>query len=607
MSFDRDPFARFEDARQQGKNPLIWGKVVTVEDIWQEPIADLPDLNREVDDAVRNAIAQVRSQEADKLAIAIRGERGTGKSHAMARVRREIETENCALFAYISPCLAPRQPNSHALSCLVKNFSMASAEESTQWQRLAAKLILTLQGTPSADRYRDYLDRADRPQELHQFCRETLGKNRDRTFLEFCENLSRSLIEVHPHLDGDTLQAMLYLLFPHSRLSRIGLDWLQGNDNDNFPRFRLPEIDRDALEKRAIAIFSQLDRIAKTANFPIVLCFDEIDTTKPNITTGEGAIEVACHSLDRLYASATNLVLLCCATPHTWDAIAAHTQIENWQIVSTSLPTVEQKINWIQERLNWFYRCNDLNPNSYPPLYPFQDNRVRTIAEETANLRTLMEECGNWFDFEEVGLMRDKTRKLLDAYNELLHKIIIDKQDDDSLAAIVSFAMKVLPEAGSENVSVDAVESIKNSSHDLHFAVSGYDFLHRKPVRIGVRVCDANSDRVLDAVVAQLLDYDRYNITRGCLLRSLPIPPKWKHSRKRVDFLVHRRGGEMVQLFDDDIKALAAIERIYKQADSYGFTKAEVVNLVKTLNMAADNPLIREILSEGVTVHNVSE
>jgi hypothetical protein len=136
-------------------------------------------------------------------------------------------------------------------------------------------------------------------------------------------------------------------------------------------------------------------------------------------------------------------------------------------------------------------------------------------------------------------------------------------------------------------------------SHDLHFTISGYDSLQNKQVKIGVRVCETPTAQTFNAVMKRLLNDRTHSITRGCLVRSTPVPKSWKVGQQLKDQL-EREGGEVVELKKDEIKSLIAIKTIYDEAANYGFSNEEVTNFVKELMLAADNSLICEILSAPV-------
>jgi len=127
--------------------------------------------------------------------------------------------------------------------------------------------------------------------------------------------------------------------------------------------------------------------------------------------------------------------------------------------------------------------------------------------------------------------------------------------------------------------------------------IDGYDAVQKTTVRIGVRVSETQTGMTFNAVMQRLLKYTKHNITRGCLVRSTPVPLSWKKGKQLEEKLVQQQGGEVVVLKKDEIKPLAALHQIYEDAENYGFTKQEVIEFVKELNLAAENPLLCEILS----------
>jgi hypothetical protein len=83
-------------------------------------------------------------------------------------------------------------------------------------------------------------------------------------------------------------------------------------------------------------------------------------------------------------------------------------------------------------------------------------------------------------------------------------------------------------------------------------------------------------------------------------VRSTPVPKSWKVGQQLKEQLERDQDGEVVELKKDEIKPLIAIKTIYDEAANYGFSNEEVTNFVKELRLAADNPLICEILSAPV-------
>jgi len=153
-----------------------------------------------------------------------------------------------------------------------------------------------------------------------------------------------------------------------------------------------------------------------------------------------------------------------------------------------------------------------------------------------------------------------------------------------------------------ENISISEISTFNASSHDLHFSISTFDSQSQKDVKIGIRVCETTNGLSFNAVMKRLLDYEKYGINRGCLIRSTPIPKSWRRGKELETQLKHQ-GGEVVVLKKEEIKPLIAIYKIYQQSEDYGFQKNELIQLIKEMEIVKQNPLIREILSEGTTVH----
>ncbi|MFM5945903.1 MAG: hypothetical protein ACKO9G_21510, partial [Dolichospermum sp.] len=222
------------------------------------------------------------------------------------------------------------------------------------------------------------------------------------------------------------------------------------------------------------------------------------------------------------------------------------------------------------------------------------------IASESAGARSLMIWCADQFEKPPEDEHKKKKKTFLEKYEELIKQIRIPMKDDDQLAAIIFCAMTMIPNGGTENVVIQEVKKVSDATHDLHFIISGYDCLNICEVKIGVRICETTNGKTFNAVMTRLVNYDKYGLTRGCLIRSSDVPRSWKIGYALKEKLEKEQGGEVVVLKKNDIKPLVAIQKIYEQSEDYGFTKEEVKQFVKDLSLAADNLLICEILSAPV-------
>lgn len=418
------------------------------------------------------------------------------------------------------------------------------------------------------------------------------------------------------------MKALLFLLLKNVKLAQIAFAWIRGEDHPEIKKLGLPEFPLEQQEDKSIWIIQQICNLAEIASLPVLICFDQLDSAGSDSDSGDSPAEIIAKCIDQIYFQCSNVIIICCVITDTWREIeqmgSGIPDRVGQRSVNAKPPTAEQMIELVKIRLNWFYKNNNLNYHDYPDLYPFEENKIRNIASEAAGARSLMTWCGE--EFEEVSsppkeggnnpvdrsipplveLTEKKEKKFLDTYQELLKRIRIPMKDDDQLAAIISCAMKMIPDGGTENVVITQVVAVANTLHDLHFTVSGYDSLNKRNIKIGIRVCETPNGNTFNAVIKRLLEYRKYEITRGCLIRSTPVPLNWRVGKQLEQQLVTQQGGEVVILKKEQIKPLVALHKIYEEANNYGFEKEEVTNFVKALRLAADNLLISEILSAPV-------
>ena len=82
-----DPYVLFEEARKRSPNPFRQKTVVADTEIWGQVMSDLSSLNQHIDLAIEQAISDVKQEFSNQLGIAIKGDRGTGKSHVIHRIK----------------------------------------------------------------------------------------------------------------------------------------------------------------------------------------------------------------------------------------------------------------------------------------------------------------------------------------------------------------------------------------------------------------------------------------------------------------------------------------------------------------------------------------
>ena len=594
-----DKYALFDKARQESANPFRLKSVISANEVWGDVITDLPGLNQHIDERIFDAITEVRKKYSSKIGIAIKGDRGTGKSHVIYRVWRKITQEGDSVFAYISPCTNPKRINSHVRFYLSDSFTYQDSQGITQWQKLAAAAINTLKGTEFEDKYRSYIEKCHSPNELRKYIVASQNKT---TLLGFFDELVEAILENQTGIDVNFLKALLFLLLKNAIIAQIALAWIKGEDNSEIKKIGLPEFLFAEKEDKSIWMMEQICKLAEIASLPVVICFDQLDSAGTDNDSGDSPAQSIAKCIDRIYFQCSNVILVCCVISDTWREIeqmgSGIPDRVGQRAVRAKPPTTEQTIELVKLRLNWFYKNNSLNAEDYPHLYPFEESKIKHIASESASARSLMTWCAD--EFENVIDDEKKKKTFLEKYDELIKQIQIPMKDDDQLAAIIFCAMTMILNGGTANVVIQEVKKIADATHDLHFIISGYDCLHKSQVKIGVRICETTNGKTFNAVMTRLVNYDKYGLTRGCLIRSTDVPRSWKIGYALKEKLEKEQGGEVVVLKKNDMKPLVAIQKIYEQSEDYGFTKEEIKQFVKDLGLAADNLLICEILSAPV-------
>ena len=103
---------------------------------------------------------------------------------------------------------------------------------------------------------------------------------------------------------------------------------------------------------------------------------------------------------------------------------------------------------------------------------------------------------------------------------------------------------------------------------------------------------------IVKAILKQLVNYKKFDLTRGCLVRSKTISPTAKLAHKYVNELQDEKGGEWVRLPKEDIKPLLAIYAVYKNQESYGLKPEQIFDFIEKSELVIKNYIISEILSD---------
>lgn len=614
MIAEKDKYTLFLEARSRGSNPFKQESVISATEVWGKVMTDLPSLNQHIDETIACAIDQVKHQRDSAIGIAIKGDRGTGKSHVINRVWHNICKDKIALFSYIPPCMNPAEIDSHVRFNICRDFQKVDNQGITQWQKLAAFLIGELKHSSAHQKYQNLIERSGQPDDLRDYIIQNV---RSLDYATFFDDLTEAILEKYNSLDFDFLKATLFTLFKNRKIAQVALAWLRGEDHPSIRDAGLPTCTKQQQAQREIQVISQISKLAEIVSMPIVICFDQLDAVGTDPNSGDSKAQSIARCIDRIYFQCSNVILLCCVISDTWREIeqmggGTRDRVGQW-IVSTKPPTPDQMRELIRLRLLCFYEYSNLEISDYPDFYPFNrdelDQKLESLAGEAAGARSLF---SNWCarKFEEDlasptplhgGEKNEKidSKNFLEIYEEVVKKIRIPSQVmDEEIASVLYTSVQMLVGHTIANVRILDVTQIScNCSLDLHWLVSGHEVIFDQPVRIGVRVCETQNGNSFNAVMRRLLDYEKYNLTRGCLVRSTSIPMNWRRGKELATQLTQCQSGEVVVLKKEHIRPLLAIEQIHNQAADYGLTAEEVCKFVRDLRLIENNPLIDEILS----------
>ncbi|MGB3236836.1 MAG: hypothetical protein WBB29_00980, partial [Geitlerinemataceae cyanobacterium] len=583
MTTEPDLYALFETARQQGPNPFNKEKAISAYEVWHEVMTNLSSLNGHIDREIERAIDDIRKKYSSKIGLAIKGDRGRGKSHTIHRIWKKIAKEGGSIFAYIPPCDTAERMVSHVRLYLHESLLKPDVDGVTQWQKLAAAAIFTLKGTEYEEEYQEYVDRCDRPNELKQHIIATKGRKLNRSFLDFFDDLTDAIVDIQTELDFDFTKAILFTLFNQANLARAGLSWIKGDDNPNIKTAGLPESIQD--ESRSLWMIQKICKLAEVASCPVLICFDQLDSAAPDYESGDSPAQVVARCIDRIYFQCTNVLLICCVISDTWREIeimgSGIPDRVGERSITALAPTAEQMIEIVKLRLAWFYREKNLNPADYPDLYPFKENQIIDVARQSAGVRSLLEYCEKQFDRE----AQPPENSLLNTFNDLLNKVSTPHSDDE-IAEILKSVIKIAHGDTIENFDIGNIDSL---SRDIHLKIIASEAQSKREVKIGIRVCESTHPNSFNSAIKKILNYDKLGIEKGCLIRSTPIPKSWKKGQELKNKLESQHG-EVVVLKKEEIKPLIAIHKIYQQSEDYGFKKNDLIQLIKEMKLVISNP-----------------
>jgi hypothetical protein len=134
----------------------------------------------------------------------------------------------------------------------------------------------------------------------------------------------------------------------------------------------------------------------------------------------------------------------------------------------------------------------------------------------------------------------------------------------------------------------------------INFRVVGSE--NGKVVKIGVAVIQ-NSQAALVAGLKRLCNYSKFDLTRGCLVRSKSKVEKIKKNSEASRWLTYLISdmdmkGELVDLIEEQVKPLITVRSVYQKRDKYDLSEEQVLSFISQKQLTFENLLLQEILSD---------
>ncbi|MEG3844815.1 ATP-binding protein [Microcoleus sp. herbarium14] len=608
------------NAAIQNHNPFSKAGIVKEQDIWGKGFPDIPTLNAHASDAIFQAVEKVQTSQSSQekvTSLVLTAQQGVGKSHILSRTRHRLESNGGALFVYASV-------NNYTDLNLIKyqfqqtlanSLSHTGSQSVMQWQEIAAAManegFKGINSTSQNLSAQELLDRFDR------VCASWATKNKN-----FMNTLTKQVLKTKSNVDPYIVRAVLWTLSETE--TPFAIKWLSGEelDKSKAEELGLPSNSGKTNQDREAESLNNVQQILNLVSYysPVIICFDEIDVKTNCRDDGLTTPQVIADLVKRLYDTLEHsdlgqgLVIITVMMPDTWqqivnlmpggipDRVSTYTQrkpIDLKYLNGDSLVDLVQL--WLQD----FYQVRNLNPPH--PVYPFEESQLREYGRGKPTVREALTWCAENFQVfmpPMPELPEDPVERFELALNkELGADIQEDIEDNSTIAQAIYFGFETLKGQTVDKVTIDDITTeIKPKAKNagwIGFKIIGTE--NGKAIKIGVAIIESSQSELV-AALKRLIDYQTFDLTRGCLVRSkskIETIKKTSKAYKLLEELISvEKGGEVVYLIEEQIKPLLALRAVCKKCRDYNLTEDQVFDFISQQQLTFDNLLLREILSD---------
>ena len=586
-------------------NPFDVPPIVTGQDIWNGSFPDLTTFNAHASDAVFETIEQVRSGKPKVTSLAFRAEIGVGKSHLIRRVRQRLQADESAFFVYANKYGDLNLIHYQFRQILADSLKQSNSQGITQWQELAAAMVNQVVASKKTA-----LERAEK-------FPLALAKNHD-----LIDKITNAILKAKPKVgDPDIVRAILWTLGDSSH-APFAIKWLAGKELSDAKAKELglpnPTKEIKLLEADALSAALQIISIASDYN-PILICFDELEGLEVN-EAGYFKSQVVGGLVKDLFDAieqsniTKGITILSVIPPTVWEHLIINSKASNTEGIKDRLSSKYQEpldlkyadgeivISLVSLWLDDFYQSQNLIPPT--PVFPFEEERLRALGNEKPTIRSLLKWCRD--NFRVSAPPSDQKELVQKAYEREFSQEGEDFLDDsDLIARALYLGLTTLKGQTIDNVLIqdvtDQIKPIGENRGAIQFKITAIE--NEKQEVIGVGIIQHTHGLTVGSKTLRLTMYDTFQLTRGCVIRSKErkIKKQWEAHNLLIK-LVDQMSGEYINLEAEQVKPLVAILAVYEKQEIYGISKDTILTFIDDSQIAFNNLLIREILSNPSSV-----
>ncbi|MBD2540136.1 AAA family ATPase [Coleofasciculus sp. FACHB-SPT36] len=576
------------------QNPFAKPPNLNATDVWGKSFSDVETLNAHASNAVFQALEQISAGQYSTTSIVISAQDGTGKTHIVSRIRHRLQVQGGGLFVYAGKYGDLSQIRQGFQRILAESLGKIGSQEVTQWQELATEMtnhaLKAVKPNPKFFSPKQLVERfkTSKPPQVKKFVKD----------------LTKAFPKAKDINDPDIVKAIFWTLSDEESL--YATKWLEGQE---LAQQKSIELELPTQRQSFDAVLQILDLISEYKE--LVICFDELDTPEAyDAISGLHISQIVAGLIKDMLQNLSRGLILSVMMPNQWRDKVKQLPGGVYNKVSAQGNPIELNymdgesiVELVTLSLKNYYEVRNLVPSD--PLYPFTESQLRNLGKEKPTIREVLHWCKKNCHPPIVGQVVKEDDPVETAFTKELEQEPENYLDDNfQLADALLFGFQTFIGQTVERVTIEEVtDKVCKNKTDKHlnFKIIGKE--NGQPVRIGVAVLQYAGGVSLSTGLGKLNDYKKFDLTRGCLVRSRAKKMTKPMESKYLEPLIREKGGEFVELKEDEIKPLIAIRAVHQKREvDYKLSEAEIIKFITEKGaekmLGASNPLLKEILSD---------